>query len=557
MPDLKISATEARAQDLAFVTQCSLEGLRDQLPLLWSVPDDVPPAPKRSYRSHYVYHGWEDLEDPANWEHLSEFDLLLRLIDFSPLRDVLAQRLGWTSAKGHLPFDPVSIFLLIGWQIVNQWNRSDLLENLKKPNLAHYARRFGFEDGVFGLRYWLTALGRHSQTGDTVTVPVDEERLTEVAVEHLNDLIAQSVAILLNAGFITPEAWQEALICPDGMIHDAASRLNCGCVTDTCYQPTSPEKPRPCPAKEKGLRGCDCHTVDCVEICRRATPRDPQARFIRYRRSNQPDPENGADDANKGEPRYGYASLPLLLADPTRRFHIILADHFSAASARQELPFAAQLLQLASRYPSLHVQDVAGDAAFGYSCVLRVVHEVLNARRLIDLRAHPIDRDKVLWPHRGYDDKGRPICPFGYPFTSNGFDFDKRRHKWFCHRACQQGREPIVEIEDLPDLPAECPYLHTGSDHGRIINVTFAFENDGSSRLVRDVAVGLPSWKRFYPRARNASESRNATFQRWGLKRLPVYGEPRGKAFLFLADVWSNLVTLARLFREATAATGA
>ena len=124
MPDLKISATEARAQDLAFVTQCSLEGLRDQLPLLWSVPDDVPPSPKRSYRSHYVYHGWEDLEDPANWEHLSEFDLLLRLIDFSPLRDVLAQRLGWTSAKGHLPFDPVSIFLLIGWQIVNQWNRS-------------------------------------------------------------------------------------------------------------------------------------------------------------------------------------------------------------------------------------------------------------------------------------------------------------------------------------------------------------------------------------------------------------------------------------------------
>jgi hypothetical protein len=561
MGNLEISAIEARAQDVAFVTQCSLAGLRDQLPLLWPVPDDLPPSPKRSYRSHYVYHGWEDLEDPANWEHLSEFDLLLRLIDFSPLRDVLAQRLGWTSAKGHVPFDPVSIFLLIGWRIVNHWNRSDLLKNLKKPALAHYALRFGFKDGVFptegGLRYWLTALGRHSQTGDTVTVPVDEERLTEVAVEVLNDLIAQSVAILINAGFISPKAWQEALICPDGMIHDAASRLDCGCVTDTCYQPTSPEEPRPCPAKEKGLRGCDCHTVACAEICRRATPRDPQARFIRYRGSNQPVSEDGEDDANKGEPRYGYASLPLLLADPTRRFHIILADHFSAASARQEVPFAAQLLQLASHYPALQVQDVAGDAAFGYSCVLRVVHEVLNARRVIDLRAHPSDRDKTLWPHRGYDDKGRPICPFGYPFTSNGFDFGKRRHKWFCNRACHQGRKPVVEIEELPDLPAECPYLHTDSDYGQIINVAFAFENDGSSRLVRDVAVGSPTWKRLYPRARNASESRNATFQRWDLKRLPVYGEPRGKAFLFLADAWSNLVTLARLFREATAATGA
>lgn len=555
------SPAEARAQDVAFVTQCSLEGLRDRLPLRWPVGDDVPPAPKRFYRSHYVYLSWDDLADPAIWEHLSEFDLLLRLIDFSPLRDVLAQCLGWTSARGHVPFDPVSIFLLIGWQIVNNWSRSDLLTNLKKPIFAHYARRFGFEDGVFptegGLRYWLTALGRHSQTGDTVAVPLDEERVTEVAVETLNDLIAQSVGILLDAGFITPEAWKEALICPDGMIHDAASRLNCGSVTDTCYHPNLPKEPRPCPAKEKGLRGCHCNTVDCVEICRRATPRDPKARFIRYRASNQPRSKDRDDEASKGEPRYGYASLPLLLADPTRRFHIILADYVSPASARQEVPFAAQLLQLPSRYPSLQVLDVAGDAAFGYSCVLHVVYDVLNARRVIDLRAHLTDRDKSLWPHRGYDDKGRPICPFGYPFTSNGFDFRKRRHKWFCNHACQLGRKPVVEIEDLPLLPADCPYLHTGSDYGQIINVAFAFQNDGSSRLVRDVAVGSPTWKRLYPRARNASESRNGTFQRWGLKRLPVYGEPRVKAFLFLADVWSNLATLARLFREATAATGA
>jgi hypothetical protein len=554
MPDL--SAIEARAQDTDFVAQCSFDSLRDRLPFLWPVPDDVPPSPKKSYRSHYIYRGGEDLQDPANWEHLSGFDLLLRLIDFSSLRDVLAQRLGWTSARGHVPFDPVSIFLLIGWRIVNGWSRIQLLKNLKNPLFASYALRFGFEDDDFptegGLRYWLTALGLHSQNGDTVSVQVDEERLAEVAVEYLNDLISQSVAILLNAGFISPEAWEEALICPDGMIHDAASRLNCGCVTDTCYQPTSPQDPRPCPAKEKDLRGCDCDTVDCAAICHRATPRDPKARFIRYSGSNQPD----SDDA-KGEPRYGYASLPLLLADPARRFHIILADHFSAASARQEVPFAAQLLQLPSRYPTLQVKDVAGDAAFGYSCVLRVVRDVLEARRVIDLRAHQADQDKALWPLRGYDDRGRPICALGYPFTSNGFDFSKHRHKWFCDRACQKGRKPTISIEDLPEHPAECPHLHTDADYGRIINVAFAFENDGSCRLVRDVAVGSPTWKRLYHRARNASESRNATFQRWDLKRLPVYGEPRGKAFIFLADVWSNLTTLARLFREATAATGA
>ena len=105
---------KTRAQDPAFVAQCSLDGLRQRLPLRWPAPPDIPPSPKNAYRSHYAYRGWQDLEDPTTWEHLSDFDLLLRLIDFSPLRSVLAQRLGWTSARGWTPFDPVSIFLLHG-----------------------------------------------------------------------------------------------------------------------------------------------------------------------------------------------------------------------------------------------------------------------------------------------------------------------------------------------------------------------------------------------------------------------------------------------------------
>jgi hypothetical protein len=64
---------------------------------------------------------------------------------------------------------------------------------------------------------------------------------------------------------------------------------------------------------------------------------------------------------------------------------------------------------------------------------------------------------------------------------------------------------------------------------------------------VGEVGIGLS----------RASESRSAAFQCWGLKRLPVYGEPRGGASVFLAVVWSNLSTLARLFREAMVATGA
>jgi hypothetical protein len=70
--------------------------------------------------------------------------------------------------------------------------------------------------------------------------------------------------------------------------------------------------------------------------------------------------------------------------------------------------------------------------------------------------------------------------------------------------------------------------------------------------LVRDVPVGSPAWKALYHRARNASEGRNATYEDWDLKRMPVYGLCRAKALSFLAETWSTLTTLARLVKEAT-----
>ena len=89
---------------------------------------------------------------------------------------------------------------------------------------------------------------------------------------------------------------------------------------------------------------------------------------------------------------------------------------------------------------------------------------------------------------------------------------------------------------------------------GQAFNVGETFA-DGKIRLARDVPVGTPTWKRFYHRARNAVESRNANLEAWDLKRLPVYGQPRGRAFVALADTWINLTTLGRLVREATFAS--
>jgi hypothetical protein len=557
-----LSAVEQRAQDRLFVAHCSLDGLRDRLPLRWPTPPDIPPSPKKGYRSQYVYLGWEDLNDPSTWEHLSLYDITLRLIDFDGLRPVLAHLLGWRSGRGWMPFDPVSMFLLQGWQMTNDWSRAETLRQLHNPRYADYAQRFGFRAGCFptegGLRYFLTTLGSHSTSDETITV--DEKQGIQVAIQQLNQLLIQSVLLLHEAGFISPEAWEQALLCPDGMLHEAASRLRCTAVSDICYQPTVADKPRPCPAKEKGRHGCDCATAACGQICRHATPRDPDARYVWYTGSNQPDSPNkrtdeGKDDRPKGKGVYGYRSLRLQLADPVRRFSLTLLSDYMPANQREDNPSAALLLQLKSSYPTLHVDAVAGDAAFGYDLPLHVIYADLQARRVIDLRAHETDKDKQQWCARGYDDRGRPICPYGYVYVANGYDPERRRYKWICAHACRKGKAPTVRVEGATYPPEECPYLGSKHPHGCVINIGECF-GDGSMRLARDVPVGSSEWKRLYHRGRNAVEGSHATLESWGFKRLRVYGDPRSRALTFQADLWDNLTTMARLVREATAAKG-
>jgi hypothetical protein len=214
------------------------------------------------------------------------------------------------------------------------------------------------------------------------------------------------------------------------------------------------------------------------------------------------------------------------------------------------------LLQLGAFYPDLQVEAVAGDAGYGYQVFLQAVYDHLHARRVIDLRRHPSDEDPQNWVVRGYDDRGRPICPFGYSLVANGYDPSRQRTKWVCQKACLKNCQPKVQIPQVSYPPPDCPYQHTDHPHGRIFNLAERFP-DGSIRLVRDVPFGSPTWKSIYHRGRNAVEGRNATFQAWGLKRLSVYGLPRVTAFIFLADLLNNLTTMARLIREATLANQA
>ena len=539
-------AERARTQDSVFIQQCRLAAQWQRLPLRWPRAPQTPVCPKRSYRSSYQYLGWEELKEPGRWAVYDDYELLLRLVDFRGLRDELALKLGWISSKGQVPFDPVSMFLLTMWQIRNGWSRAETLRNLKKARYADYARLFGFQDGVYptegGLRHFLTTLGKNSTVAEEGVAVEHGQQISQVAVQQLNQLLSQSVNLIRQSGVLSENAWQQALLCPDGQIHQAASRMRCQHVTESCYQPA----PRACPAKEKGLRGCHCDTPHCGQVCKRATLRDPAARFVWYTGNNQ-------EDQKDGQGFYGYRSLPLQLADPQRRFSITLLDDVRPANQHEELPASALLLQLDRHYPDLNVDAVAGDAGYGFEVILHTVYQHLHARRVVNLRHHQTDEDQSGWVLRGYDDRGRPICPYGYRLVFNGYDYPRQRAKWVCQQTCLKGTDPKVPLPEVSYPPPDCPYQHSDHAHGRCVNLGERFP-DGSIRLVRDLPVGGPAWKKLYHRARNAVEARNATFENWGLKRLPVFGLPRVTALLFLADVLNNLSTMTRLIREATLA---
>ncbi len=139
---IMLTPVQTRAQDADLVNQCRLanpsagsgQALKTRLPLPWPMPPETPPSPKKRYRSRYQYRGYEKLDNSAAWAYLSPFEIALYLIDFSGLRPVLAQQLGWHTARGQIPFDPVSPVSAV-WLAGNQpmESRPDTQEFVRSP----------------------------------------------------------------------------------------------------------------------------------------------------------------------------------------------------------------------------------------------------------------------------------------------------------------------------------------------------------------------------------------------------------------------------------------
>jgi hypothetical protein len=262
----KQTAIEKRAQNLEALKPFALVTLKQKLPLVFPRDLDLPPSPKPHYRSAYRYLGFDDLNEETI-EVFSPFEIAVRLFDYSHLERLLAVQIYVASAKGQVPFQPVSMYLLSIYRRERNLSRHEVLRILRHPQDGLVLRCCtGFEEDFpseSGLRYF-------------------EGQLTPELQQEINAL---QLDLLYQAGLlpVKSDGEKKLSLSFDGMLHEARSHMRCSSVKASCYEPV----PRPCFAQEKGKQGCDCRDENCEDICQQATPRDPEARLIVYSGNNK------------------------------------------------------------------------------------------------------------------------------------------------------------------------------------------------------------------------------------------------------------------------------
>ena len=364
------------------------------------------------------------------------------------------------------------------------------------------------------------------------------------------DLCPRFIELIYAAGLLpkrtthphTP-AHRGLPVAGDGMLHEAHSTMQCGQVTDSCYEPTCPQQPRPCPAQDKGFEGCTCTEEVCRQRCRLTTPRDPEARLIHYTGSNQ----EGEQDPSRARNVYGYRSYAQVLCDDELHTYWVAHTSLHAANSDERVIMPDDYLHLRQRLPDLKIGEFVADAALGFKDCLDPLYED-GVIPVIALRHDKGDKDEDTCKVRGYDNNGHPLCAHGYRMSFNGLDYQRLRACWTCRQVCAQQLRPQPQ-------DAECPFRDPNSPLGMVKHVRRAFVHpDGSrhERLARLYPYNTPIWKEHYGARKNAVEGRNSQIARLGLKRIWSYGLDGATADLSFADLLINLRTLGRLVQQAT-----
>ncbi len=540
-----VPAAERRLLVPHFVDTFRWEAIRPLLPLRLAVPADVPAWHARACRSHYVWLPPDDTHAAADFTGLDDFDLVVRLFDFSPWRPILGQR--FHSQLGPPPFDPVSLGL--GWLLAvwRRWSWPTLVCELHSPDRGPgYARRLGFD--------W----------HDLPTASTFREAVNRTAVDWLV-ACADSLALALMAYGLIPThstfpgdpPERGVTISLDSQLVKAKSRMRCRYQNPACWLP---RPQRTCAARQDKKDGCPCDTEACREQCRLVARRDRYATYVYYSGSNQPAPPPEPTPADRSEhaPRrgkhhFGGKGKVFNVVDDCLFFYWPLVGPFVTANRNDHLQTIPGFEDLRRRFPKLKIGEVLGDAGEGVDEVLTYVHDTLKALRVIDVRGHETDTDRPKLIERGYDARGNPVCPHGYRLAFNGHDYERGDSKWVCRQRCQHRPQPDIRLDPPPPgRPAECPYQDPAHPLGYLVRVDVALP-DGCVRLARDLKVGSRLWKLRYGR-RSYSESRNANQERLDLTRSPWYGLPNQAKADCLGDILTLSRNVVRCVRQATVA---
>jgi hypothetical protein len=317
----------------------------------------------------------------------------------------------------------------------------------------------------------------------------------------------------------------------------------CGQVTDSCYQETSPQQPRPCPAQEKGFEGCTCTEEVCAQRCRLTTPRDPEARLIHYTGSNQ----DGEENPSRARNVYGYRSYAKVICDDELHTYWVTHASVQTATADERKILPRDFVFLRQRLPDVLIGELIADAAAGYPQCLHPLYDE-GVIPVIAIRRDKHDKDETTCQVRGYEHNGHPLCAHGYRLSFNGIDYQRLRACWVCDQKCAHQLHPRPE-------DADCPFRDPERPSGMVKHVSRAFVHpDGSrhERLARLYPYDSDTWKKHYGSRKNAVEGRNSQLMRLGLKRIWSYGLNGATADVSFADLLINLRTLGRLVQQAT-----
>jgi hypothetical protein len=511
--------------------------------------EQAPAWQPRRCRSHYQWLPPDDIHTAADLAGLDDFDLSLRLFDFSPWRPLLAQR--FQSHLGPPPFDPVSIGLAFHLARWRAWSWPQLHRELASPERGHgYCRRLGFDPH------------------DLPSPSTFRMALSDTAADWLLLCVDSLARGLMACGIIPTRSTFPAdspargvSIALDSQLVAARSRQRCRHQQPTCWHPLSQ---RQCAAQADGKRGCNCDTDACTHHCRFVTPKDPEARYVYYQGTNQPHSPNAkpgqpaAKLPGRGKHHFGYKSKGFNIVDDRLFTFWPLPGPFVPANRNDHLQTIPGLQHLRQRFPDLPIGEVLADAGEGYDEILDFVYHDLGALRTIAVRQHENDADPLTCLRRGHDARGTPLCPHGYRLYSNGHDYQRQASKWVCRQRCLRQDQPDLQLPTAtpadPHPAASCPYRDP-TRQGFVVTVAATLP-DGSLRLARDGHVDSRTWRLRSGRLSYA-ESRNACQARHGVQRLPWHGLANGAKASYLSDLLTLTTNVARFVRQATLAAQA